>query len=72
MTPKQIAVRNVAKMIAIAVIVGVGTGVLLNTVPLYILGIGAATIMLAFLIRMVYEMELDKAERLAKLNNPKG
>ena len=72
MTAKETAIRNVLKMIVTAVIVGIGTGILLNTVPLHILGIGACLIMLAFLIRMVYILELDKAERLEKLNNPKA
>lgn len=68
MTAKQIAMRNVIKMLAIAVIVGVGTGILLNTVPLHIIGIGLSIVGLAYLTRMVYVMELDKAERLEKLN----
>lgn len=72
MTPKQTAIRNVAKTVAIALVTGIGTGVLLNTVPLAILGIGACVIGMGFLIKMVYELELDKAERLEKLNNPRG
>lgn len=72
MTPKQIATRNVVKMVAFALIVGFGTGMLLSYVPLAILGIGACVVMLGFLIKMVYELELDKAERLEKLNNPKA
>ena len=72
MTAKQIAIRNVTKMASIALIVGVGTGVLIKTVPLAILGIGACVIGISFLVKMVYDVELSKAEHLETLNNLKG
>jgi hydrogenase/urease accessory protein HupE len=75
MTAKQIAIRNVTKMVSIALIVGLGTGVLIKTVPLAILGIGACVIGIGFLVKMVYDVELSKAEHLEtlnKLNNLKG
>lgn len=68
MTAKQTAIRNVIKLILTATAVGVGTGILLNTVPLHIVGIGLAVLGLAFMIKVVYDIELDKAERLEKLN----
>ena len=71
MTAKQIAIRNVIKLVALALIVGTGTGILLNTVPLAILGIGASIAMLIFLIKMVYDLELSKAEHLETLNKLK-
>ena len=75
MTSKQIAIRNVAKLVGLALIVGFGTGILINTVPVAILGIGASVIVLGFLIKMIYDIELSKAEHLEtlnKLNNLKG
>jgi hypothetical protein len=68
MTPKQIAIRNMGKMVGLSLVVGAGTGILLNTVPLAILGIGFAVLGIGYLAKMIYEMELDKAERLAELN----
>jgi uncharacterized membrane protein YfcA len=75
MTPKQTALRNMAKMVGLALIAGAATGFLLNTVPLAILGIAFSVFMLGFLIKMVYDLELSKAEHLEalnKLNTPKG
>jgi|LauGreDrversion4_2_1035121.scaffolds.fasta_scaffold144600_4 hypothetical protein len=75
MTPKQIAIRNMAKMVGLSLIVGAGTGILLNTVPLVILGIGFSIILIGFLGKMIYDLELSKAEHLQALNNlntPKG
>ena len=75
MTPKQIAIRNMAKMVGLSLIVGAGTGILLNTVPLVILGIGFSIILIGFLGKMIYDLELSKAEHLQalnKLNTPKG
>ena len=43
MTLKQRALLEVAKTFTLALVVGGGTGILLNTVPLAILGIGACT-----------------------------
>jgi len=41
LTLKQRAALEVVKVMALAVTIGVGTGILLNTVPLIIIGIGA-------------------------------
>ena len=68
MTAKQTAIRNVIKLIATALVVGLIVGLLVNTVPLAYIGIGACVIMLGYLVKFVYEVELDKAERLEKLN----
>ena len=75
MTPKQTALFNMAKLVGVALIAGAVTSVLLMTVPLAILGIGACVIMMLYLVHMIYELELSKAqhlEALNKLNNPKG
>ncbi len=75
MTPKQTAIRNMAKVFGVALAAGTVTGILLMAVPLPLLGIGAAVIMMLYLIHMIYELELSKAEHLEalnKLNNPRG
>jgi hypothetical protein len=75
MTSKQTALINTAKMIGVALITGTVTGILLMTVPLPLLGLGAAVIAILYLVHMIYELELSKAEHLEalnKLNTPKG
>ena len=62
MTLKQRAAFEVVKLMALAATIGVGTGILLNTVPLTIIGIGACTIMLAYGIGMVYKIKLSQLE----------
>ena len=68
MTPKQTALINVAKLAGLALIVGVVTTILLMHVPLPYLGIGACVIVLLYLVHMIYELELTKAEHLEALN----
>jgi hypothetical protein len=75
MTPKQTAIRNMIKIAGVALIAGTVTGILLMTVPLPLLGIGAGVIMMLYLVHMIYELELSKAqhlEALNKMNDPKG
>jgi len=75
MTPKQTAIRNMIKIASVALISGTVTGILLMTVPLPLLGIGAGVIMMLYLVHMIYELELSKAqhlEALNKMNDPKG
>ena len=62
MTLKQRAAFEVVKLMALAATIGVGTGILLNTVPLTIIGIGACNIMLAYGISMVYKIKLSQLE----------
>ena len=62
MTSKQTALFNTAKLFGVALLAGTVTGILLMNVPLPILGIGAAVIAMLFLIHMIYELELSKAE----------
>ena len=62
MTPKQTAMLNVAKMLGVAVLAGTVVSLLLIHVPLPLLGIGACVIMMLYLIHMIYELELSKAE----------
>jgi fatty acid desaturase len=71
---KQKALLNVAKLVGVAVLAGSVTSVLLMAVPLPYIGIGVCVIVLLYLIHMLYELELSKAEHLATLNelNKKG
>lgn len=68
MTAKQIAIRNVAKIAGLGVLIGALTSALLINVPLPYLGIGVCVIVMLYLVHMIYELELNKAERLAELN----
>jgi fatty acid desaturase len=68
MTPKQTALINVAKMVGLALLAGAVTSLLLMHVPLPYLGIGACVIVLLYLVHMLYELELSKAEHLEALN----
>ena len=67
MTSKQTALFNTAKLAAVALLSGVVTGALLIHVPLPLLGIGASVIVMLYLIHMIYELELSKAEYRATL-----
>lgn len=62
MTLKQKAALEVVKLMALAATIGVGTGILLNTVPLTIIGIGACAVMLVYGIGMVYKIKLSQLE----------
>lgn len=62
MTSKQTALFNTAKLFAVAILAGVVTSALLIHVPLPLLGIGAAVIAMLYLVHMIYELELSKAE----------
>jgi fatty acid desaturase len=59
---KQTALLNVAKMLGVAVLVGAVTSTLLIFVPLPYIGIGVCVIVLLYLVHMIYEVELSKAE----------
>ena len=69
LTLKQRAAVEVAKLLALAVVIGTGTGILLNTVPLAIVGIGACIIMLAYFLKMVYDAKLSQLEAEEKLKS---
>jgi len=68
MTPKQTALFNVAWLIGTAIVSGFVIAKLLTLFGPVNVGIGACVLMLAYLVKMVYDMELDKAERLNKLD----
>jgi fatty acid desaturase len=62
MTAKQTALINVAKMLGVAVLAGSVTSLLLIFVPLPYIGIGVCVVVMLFLVHMLYELELSKAE----------
>jgi hypothetical protein len=59
---KQTALLNVAKLVGVAVLAGSVTSILLMAVPLHYIGIGVCVIVLLYLVHMIYELELSKAE----------
>ena len=68
MTPKQTALANVSLMMLTAVAVGFAIGALLALFGPVWVGTAFAFALLAYVIKMVYDMEVDKAERLQRLN----
>lgn len=62
MTLKQKAALEVAKLVALTTAIGFGTGILLNTVPLAIVGIGAGIIMIVYLLHAMYKIKLSQLE----------
>ena len=69
MTSKQIALLNVTKIIALAIITGALVGYLLITFSLAHVSMALSAAMLLYVIKMMYDLELDKAERLKQLND---
>jgi uncharacterized membrane protein YfcA len=68
MTSKQIALLNVAKMVVFAMITGALAGYLLITFSLAHISMALSAAILLYVIKMMYDLELDKAERLKQLN----
>ena len=71
MSPKQIALIQVAKLLGLAV----ATGILVNLAFAYFtvtqIGIGFSIVMLACLVKMVYDLEVAKAEHIQGLEKLK-
>ena len=72
MTPRQTALKNVTIFFATSVGSGVALALAIDYFGLALVGTALSFVMLAYLVKVVYDMEVDKAERLAKLNNPRG
>jgi hypothetical protein len=68
MTPKKTALIQTAKLFAIAFGAGVLVNVLFAFFTVAQIGFVFALIVLAALIKMVYDLELSKAEHLETLN----
>jgi hypothetical protein len=67
MTPKQTAALAVAKLFGVSVAYAILIAALVYLVPLHIIGIMFAMGIVGYMLKLLYEMELDTAERLAKL-----
>ena len=68
MTAKQTALYNTLILIASALATGVVVSLAFNYLTVTQIGIAACAVMLVFGIKMVYNIELDRAKRLEELN----
>jgi fatty acid desaturase len=68
MTSKQTAILQTAKLFAIAIGAGILVNVLFAFFTVAQIGTGFFILALAFLGKMVYDIELSKAEHLETLN----
>jgi Flp pilus assembly protein TadB len=71
MTPKQTALIQTFKLFAVAVFAGVVINVAFAYLTVAQVGIAFALVVLALLIKFVYDLELSKAEHLESLNKMK-
>ncbi len=71
MTLKQMAAVRVAKMLAVVTVVGVANSWLINEFGLAVVGTVWALVLLVYMTKMVYDMEVDKLERLNSLKKIK-
>lgn len=67
MTPKQTAFTAVAKLAGLSVAYAFGMALLIYLLPLKIIGILASLGLIFYLLKVLYELELDKAEQSTKL-----
>jgi formate/nitrite transporter FocA (FNT family) len=68
MTPKQTALTQTLKLFALAILAGVLINVAFAFFTIVQIGIALAVAVLAALGKMVYDIELSKAEHLKSLN----
>ena len=68
MTPKQTALLNMSKLLGIALTAGFGASVVIANFTIEQIGIGFCAGMIVYLCKMVYDIELAKAEHLEALN----
>lgn len=66
MTPKQTAALAVAKLFAISMICAISTAALIYLVPLHIIGILFGLGLVVYMLKLLYDFELDRAEILSK------
>ena len=64
MTPKQTALLNVSKLLGLALVVGFATNVVFTYFTVEQIGIGFCLGMIVYLCKMVYDVELAKAEHI--------
>jgi hypothetical protein len=72
MTPRQTALKNVTIFFVTAIGSGVAVALAIDFFGLAFVGTALAFLMLVYLVKVVYDMEVEKAERLERLNNPRG
>ena len=68
MTPKQTALLEVFKVIALSVAMGVVVGLLLDTFGIAKVAVGFGVILVAFGCKLLYDIELNRARILKELN----
>jgi hypothetical protein len=68
MTPKQTALLNMSKLLGIALVVGFCANVVFTYFTIAEIGIGFCVGMIVYLCKMVYDVELAKAQHLEALN----
>ena len=66
------AIRNIALLLSSAIATGVVMAYSIHFFGLAVVGTALSFAMLAYLIKIVYDIEVDKAKSLEKLNNPRG
>jgi len=71
MSPKQTALIQVAKLIALAVVVSISVNLVFAYFTVAQIGIGFCIVMLACLVKMVYDLEVAKAEHIQGLEKLK-
>ena len=71
MTPKQTALIQTFKLFAIAILAGVLVNVAFTYFTVAQIGIAFALAVFAALVKMIYDVELSKAEHLEALNKMK-
>jgi hypothetical protein len=68
MTPKQTALLNMSKLLAIALVAGFCVNIVFIYFTVTQVGIGFCVGMIVYLCKMVYDIELSRAEHLEALN----
>ncbi len=71
MTIKQMAMLNVAKFVAGALVLGVANSLAINYFGIAAVGIFWSIVFLIYAVKFVYDTELDKLERLNTLKKIK-
>lgn len=67
LTPKQTALRNTLLIMASGLATGLTVSLAFAYLTIVQMSLGVCLILLAFGIKMVYDIELDKAERIETL-----
>ena len=68
MTPKQTALLRIAKLLGLSVLVGFIVNVVFTYFTVAQVGIGFCTGMLIYLCKMIYDLEVARAEHIQGLD----